>query len=107
MSSAIVPLMDIESAMSNALNIGADVGRKTANGMVMGMKGCSTCIHAKDVFVPCDWLAKQEALVLDCPHYAEKVKLEDIVDLDAQTKVNNEAMRKVIDFLTGERKTDG
>lgn len=32
------------------------------------------------------------------------VNLEDIVDLDAQTKANNEAMRKVVSFLTGERK---
>ena len=31
------------------------------------------------------------------------VNLEDIVDLDAQTKANNEAMRKVVSFLTGER----
>ena len=30
------------------------------------------------------------------------VNLEDIVDLDAQTKANNEAMRKVVSFLTGE-----
>lgn len=34
----------------------------------------------------------------------KKVNLEDIVDLDAQTKANNEAMRKVIDFIAGERK---
>lgn len=38
------------------------------------------------------------------------VNLEDIVDLDAQTKANNEAMRKVIDFIAGgadnERKSD-
>jgi len=37
MSSAIVLLMDTEWAMLNALNIGADDGRKTENGMVMGM----------------------------------------------------------------------
>lgn len=30
--------------------------------------------------------------------------LEDIVDLDAQTKANNKAMRKVLDFIVGERK---
>ena len=34
----------------------------------------------------------------------KKVSLEDIVDIDAQTKANNEAMRKVIDFIAGERK---
>ena len=38
------------------------------------------------------------------------VNLEDIVDLDAQTKANNEAMRKVINFIAGgadnERKAD-
>lgn len=52
MSSAIVPLMDIGSDMSNALNIGADDGRKIANGMVMGMRekiiellGEDVCIH--------------------------------------------------------------
>ena len=38
MSSAIVPLMDTGSDMLNALNIGADDGRKIANGMVMGMR---------------------------------------------------------------------
>lgn len=38
MSSAIVPLMDIGSDMSNALNIGADDGRKIASGMVTGME---------------------------------------------------------------------
>lgn len=32
------------------------------------------------------------------------VNLEDIVDLDAQTAKNNEAMRKVIAFMAGERK---
>ena len=29
-----------------------------------------------------------------------KVALEDVVDLDAQAKANNAAMRKVIDFIT-------
>ena len=39
------------------------------------------------------------------PEYIErKVNLEDIVDIDAQTKANNEAMRTVIDFIVGERK---
>lgn len=40
--------------------------------------------------------------------YGERkmVNLEDIVDLDAQTKANNEAMRKVIAFMAGERRTD-
>lgn len=33
---AIVLLMDTESAMLNALNIGADDGRKTANGTEKG-----------------------------------------------------------------------
>lgn len=33
---AIVPFMDTESAMLNALNVGADDGRKTANGMKKG-----------------------------------------------------------------------
>ena len=33
---AIVPLMDTESAMLNALNIGADDGRKTAHGTEKG-----------------------------------------------------------------------
>ena len=37
----------------------------------------------------------------------KKVKLEDIVDLYSQTIANNEAMRKVIDFIVGERKDDG
>ena len=38
--------------------------------------------------------------------YGERkhVDLEDIVDIDALTKANNEAMRKVIDFIAGERK---
>ena len=31
----------------------------------------------------------------------EMVNLENIVDLDAQTKANNEAMRKVIAFMVG------
>ena len=66
------------------------------------MKGCSTCIYAKDVLVPCDWLASQKTLVLDCPHYIEKVGLEDVVDLDAQTRANNAAIRKVVEFLIGE-----
>ena len=34
----------------------------------------------------------------------KEVSLEDIVDVDAQTKANNEAMRKVMDFIVGERK---
>ena len=38
MSNVIVPLMGTESAMLNALSIGADDGRKTENGMVMGMR---------------------------------------------------------------------
>ena len=38
MYSAIVPLMDTKSAMLNALNIGADDGRKTANGTEKGNK---------------------------------------------------------------------
>ncbi len=33
---AIVPLMDTESAMLNALSIGADDGKKTANGTEKG-----------------------------------------------------------------------
>ena len=39
-----------------------------------------------------------------CPICERKVNLEDIVDLDAQTKANNEAMRKVIAFMAGGRK---
>ena len=38
---------------------------------------------------------------------SKKVNLEDIVDIDAQTKANNEAMRTVIDFIAGERKDNG
>lgn len=42
------------------------------------------------------------------PRYAGRynVNLEDVVDLDALTKANNEAMRKVIDFMVGERGND-
>ena len=29
----------------------------------------------------------------------KRVALEDVIDLDAQTKANNDAMRKVIDFI--------
>lgn len=43
-----------------------------------------------------------------CPHCRakmdgerKKIALEDIVDLDAQTAANNEAMRRVIDFMVG------
>lgn len=32
------------------------------------------------------------------------VNLEDVVDIEAHTKANNEAMRKVIDFMVGERR---
>lgn len=46
------------------------------------------------------------AALNDLCSYGERkmVNLEDIVDLDAQTKANNEAMRKVIDFMAGERR---
>ena len=51
MSNAIVPLMDTESAMLSVLNIGAVDGRKTTNGMVMGMRDelIKLLITAKDL----------------------------------------------------------
>lgn len=30
---------------------------------------CPTCVHRKDALVPCDWLEKQDHIILDCPHY--------------------------------------
>ena len=51
-----------------------------------------------------------QALTPCCPYCMakldEQVSLEDIVDLDGLTKANNEAMRKVIDFMAGERRED-
>lgn len=39
----------------------------------MDEKGsCSTCIHRKDVMIPCDWLLEQRTIVLRCPHYEKE-----------------------------------
>lgn len=36
------------------------------------MADCMSCKHRKDVFVPCDWLAEQETIILPpCPRYEE------------------------------------
>ena len=36
-----------------------------------------------------------------------KLNLEDVFDLEAQTKANNDAMRKAISFMVGGAKVDG
>lgn len=35
-------------------------------------KSCSTCIHKKDVLVPCEWLEKQTHIIINCPHYERR-----------------------------------
>ena len=37
------------------------------------MVDCMSCKHRKDVFVPCDWLHKQETIIMTpCPRYEKK-----------------------------------
>lgn len=37
------------------------------------MADCMSCKHRKDVFVPCDWMAEQEMVILPpCPRYEKK-----------------------------------
>lgn len=42
-------------------------------------ESCSTCIHRKDVIIPCDWLLEQRTIVLRCPHYEKEECVEDEV----------------------------
>lgn len=38
----------------------------------MNRKCCMRCKHAKDIFVPCDWLIEQTVIILDCPYFEQK-----------------------------------
>ena len=33
---------------------------------------CSDCVHRKDSLVPCDWLVRQDHIVVYCPHYEKE-----------------------------------
>lgn len=33
---------------------------------------CSDCVHRKDFLVPCDWLVRQDHIVVYCPHYEKE-----------------------------------
>lgn len=33
---------------------------------------CATCKHRKDFLVPCDWLTKQDHVILDCQRYEKE-----------------------------------
>ena len=33
---------------------------------------CSDCAHRKDSLVPCDWLVRQDHIVVYCPHYEKE-----------------------------------
>lgn len=96
------------------------IGYACGEYFVMGTEECPFCIDAVEVVrcKDCKHLSDdgycQQNLYGIAPHkipkdedfcsYGEKkmVNLEDVVDIEAQTKANNEAMRKVIGFMTGE-----
>ncbi len=65
------------------------------------MRLCSECPASKPEYVE-----RELRKVFETFPSGVKVNLEEVVDLEAQTKANNEAMRKVIDFVAGERKED-
>ena len=43
-------------------------------------RSCSNCIHRKDVLVPCDWLKKQETIILKYPHFVNSKEQEKYND---------------------------
>lgn len=68
---------------------------------------CKECIYFDDeVSEYCNWWERTIDETGYCSYGDRKTALEEVVDLEAQTKANNEAMRKVIDFIVGERKED-
>ena len=98
---------EVEQLRNMRIGVGECVDILIANGVTIPVR-CKDCKHLSD-----DGYCQQNLYGI-APHkipkdddfcsYGEKkmVNLEDVVDIEAQTKANNDAMRKVIGFITGE-----
>ena len=47
---------------------------------------CSDCAHRKDSLVPCDWLVRQDHIVVYCPHYEKENPWKRINEQQMQRK---------------------
>ena len=55
---------------------------------------CSRCKHRKDIFVPCDWLAEQETIILPPrPRYETKDDIEEYLRDRKKKKKKNRRLQ--------------
>ena len=92
---------EVEQLRNLRLGVGECVDILIANGVAIPVR-CEECMNFE---IKCDCcecrLSLSTVKPSDFCSYGQRkaVSLEDVVNLEAQTKANNDAMRKVIDFI--------